>query len=98
MLITIGVTELFRILAKTNLTLKMPESVPPAVSRAFAAVIPGFIVLFTAGLTAMLFMKFAPLDYNNLISFISGVIQKPLSAAGSNIFVVMGVVFLVNLF
>ncbi|MDR1033730.1 MAG: PTS transporter subunit EIIC [Bifidobacteriaceae bacterium] len=44
------VTVAFSKMMNANLTIKLPESVPPAVSGAFAAIIPGAIVLFGAGL------------------------------------------------
>lgn len=36
----------FRLLIEKNITIKMPESVPPMVSQAFTAVIPGFAIAF----------------------------------------------------
>lgn len=36
--------ELYRILVQKEIVIKMPESVPPAVSKAFSAILPGFII------------------------------------------------------
>jgi PTS system cellobiose-specific IIC component len=42
-------TIIFCKLMKTKMTIRLPESVPPAVSQAFVAIVPGTIVLFLAG-------------------------------------------------
>lgn len=39
--------ELFSYAVKKNWTIEMPEGVPPAVSRSFSALIPGFLVSYT---------------------------------------------------
>ncbi len=48
-------TEIFVRINKKGLVIKMPEMVPPAVGRAFAAVIPGGISLMVIALIAYLF-------------------------------------------
>ena len=48
-------TELFCWLSKGNkMSIKMPDGVPPAVSKAFAKMFPALLVIFTAGLANML--------------------------------------------
>ena len=53
----------------------MPDSVPPAVSKAFAAIIPGVTGLYVSGTIYFLFQKFVGMP---LIDWISETIQKPL--------------------
>jgi len=38
--------EVFNFFVKRNLVIKMPEGVPPAITAAFAALIPGFVLAF----------------------------------------------------
>ncbi len=45
LIVSIASVEIFRYLLKRNMTLKMPAGVPPMVTQAFAALIPGFVVV-----------------------------------------------------
>lgn len=47
-------TSIYIALMKKNVVIKMPDSVPPAVSRAFTAIIPGTIAIFVFGAVAYL--------------------------------------------
>ncbi|MGX7149481.1 PTS sugar transporter subunit IIC [Enterococcus ureasiticus] len=38
-------SELYRLFTKHNITIRMPEQVPPAVARSFEALIPGFVII-----------------------------------------------------
>ena len=40
---------IYSILMNKNVTIKLPDSVPPAVSKAFAAIIPGVIAIYVCG-------------------------------------------------
>ncbi|MCZ4365010.1 PTS transporter subunit EIIC [Enterococcus lactis] len=42
--------EVYRFFKKRNITIKMPEQVPPAVARSFEALIPGTVILTTTWL------------------------------------------------
>ncbi|EEV59252.1 PTS lactose/cellobiose IIC component [Enterococcus faecium Com12] len=42
--------EVYRFFKKRNITIKMPEQVPPAVARSFEALIPGAVILTTTWL------------------------------------------------
>ena len=59
----------------------MPDSVPPAVTRAFIAVIPGAIVLLVFGIISVIFINFVGTPFKDWISL---VIQKPLMSLGQN--------------
>ncbi|HGF7672613.1 TPA: PTS sugar transporter subunit IIC [Enterococcus faecium] len=71
--------EVYRFFKKRNITIKMPEQVPPAVARSFEALIPGAVILTTTWLirsvagfdvNAALLSLFEPLTNilgNNLI-------------------------------
>ncbi len=45
MIIALISTELYRFIVQKKIIIKMPETVPPAVTRSFAALVPGFIVV-----------------------------------------------------
>ncbi|MGF2054635.1 PTS sugar transporter subunit IIC [Vagococcus fluvialis] len=42
---TIITIEIYRFFVEKNITIKMPDSVPPAVSRSFVALIPTFVII-----------------------------------------------------
>ncbi len=67
--------ELYVWIIKRNITIKMPESVPPAVSKAFVAVIPGVVVVYLSAIISLGITDLSSMPVNNLIS---EVIQKPL--------------------
>jgi len=79
-----------------NITIKMPESVPPAVSKAFAAIIPGAVALYVAALVYYLFGFFT--DGESLIEWIIETIQAPLMGLSQGYGAVLVIVLLVHLF
>ncbi|MDH6364379.1 PTS system cellobiose-specific IIC component [Enterococcus sp. PF1-24] len=44
-LAAIFASEMYRLFTKRNITIRMPEQVPPAVARSFEALIPGFFII-----------------------------------------------------
>ncbi|MFZ5968199.1 MAG: PTS sugar transporter subunit IIC [Bacillota bacterium] len=88
-------TEIFVKLMKKKLVIKMPDNVPPAVGRAFAAVIPGILAVYAFGIIGYLITKTGATSLHDLIYM---TIQKPLQGFSQGIFsvIVMGV--LINLF
>lgn len=82
LLIGILTTELFVKLTKSGkLTINMPENVPPAVARSFAALLPVLIVTGIGGLSAVLI----GMTGTNLFAFITKIIQAPLMKFGSSL-------------
>lgn len=73
--------QLFIYLTKKGIVIKMPEQVPPAVSKAFAAVIPAIVVIGLAGLVHSLSLAFTGMDFK---VFIEKTIQEPLMALGQS--------------
>ena len=78
-----------------KITIKLPENVPPAVSSAFAAIIPGVIAIYTFGIITQLSVAFTGLYPNDLIAKF---IQAPLLHLSQGLFSVMLISFLVQLF
>lgn len=70
--------ELYRLIFKSKwLKIKMPQSVPTAVSKSFNIIIPLFITTFVFALFSYCMINFA---HKNLMQVIQTVIEKPLSA------------------
>ncbi len=78
-----------------KITIKLPENVPPAVSSAFAAIIPGVVAIYTFGIITQLSVAFTGLYPNDLIAKF---IQAPLLHLSQGLFSVMLISFLVQLF
>ncbi|WEG72593.1 PTS sugar transporter subunit IIC [Vagococcus intermedius] len=85
---------IFSKLMKANITIKMPDSVPPAVSKAFAAIIPACVALYTAGIINY---GFATLTGMPMIDWITDTIQQPLLHLSQGFGSVVLVVFLIHL-
>lgn len=53
-------TMIYVKLMERDLTIKLPESVPPAVSKAFAAIIPATVAIYAVGLFYFIFAQIIP--------------------------------------
>lgn len=78
--VSLGVALIFgtifcKLLGNPRLLIKMPEGVPPAVAKSFAALFPSIIVLVLVGITGALLTWVANIP--NLHLFIFEAIQKP---------------------
>ncbi len=82
MIVSIVTTLVYNFTVKKNLIIKLPESVPPFVSKSFAAIIPGFILVIFFGLVDFLFSL---TSYGDLHNAIYSVIQVPLSNIGTSV-------------
>ncbi|WP_370296915.1 PTS sugar transporter subunit IIC [Rossellomorea marisflavi] len=90
MVVSILAVEILRFCKKRNITIKMPEQVPPSVARSFEALIPvAFVIVGMSAITV-----WAGLDLHHLI----GVAVSPLVTAGDSIFGVLIPVFLITFF
>ena len=72
-----------------KIIIKMPESVPPVVSKSFSAIVPGCAI---AAVFGIIYAIMQATSYGSLANFIYKLLQKPLLAMGSNIFTVMFIV------
>lgn len=88
-------TEIFVKLTKRGLIIKMPDSVPPAVGKAFASVVPGFIAIFVFGTITYLITT---LGGGSLYEIIFNTIQKPLMGLGQGMLSVILIPILISLF
>lgn len=74
-------TELFVKVTKAGWTIKMPEQVPPAVSRAFSAILPACISILVFSIIGIIFTNFVG---KPLMACIEDLIQKPLVNLGQS--------------
>lgn len=76
-------TEIFRWFIENKITIKMPDGVPPAVEKSFAALIPATVVLCIAlGIR----LAFATTSYETLHQFIYEVLATPVRSFGTSYF------------
>lgn len=78
-----------------KITIKLPDSVPPAVSNAFAAIIPGVIAIYVFAIITQVLVVTTGMYPNDLIV---KYIQAPLLGLSQGFFSVILIVFLVQLF
>ncbi|MGL4910738.1 MAG: PTS cellobiose transporter subunit IIC [Cetobacterium sp.] len=74
-------TEVVKFATEKNLVIKMPDSVPPAVSKSFSAIIPAILVILI-GLFIRIIFEITP--FENIHNFILNIIGKPLTALGGS--------------
>lgn len=85
---------IFCLIYNAGWTIKMPDSVPPAVSKAFSALIPGFIALY---IMAVLYWLWGLASDVVLSQWIAETIQAPLLGATQNYWMVLIIVLLNSL-
>ncbi len=93
MIVSFIATEIYCRVSKKGWQIKMPDSVPPAVAKSFAALIPAVLTLsiFTA-LNAIVTGAFN----TNLHDVIYNVIQMPLVGLGSSIWATLIAIFFIQ--
>lgn len=74
-IVSIVSTEMFQWFVKRNITIKMPDTVPLNVSRAFSAIIPGFFIILVWFLV-LIVLHYTGIDDIHLL--IANTIAKPL--------------------
>lgn len=76
-----------------NITIKMPENVPPAVSQSFAAIIPGCVAIYVFAIVTQCCVAWGGMYPNELIQ---KWLQAPLMGLSQNMFSAILVSFLVQ--
>ncbi|MED3096210.1 PTS sugar transporter subunit IIC, partial [Bacillus thuringiensis] len=90
MIVSILSVEILRFCKKNNVTIKMPEQVPPSVSRSFEALIPAAFVIIIMSLITVVFK----VDLHYVVDKLAA----PLVKAGDSYFDVIIPVFLITFF
>lgn len=88
-------TEIYCRISAANITIKMPDSVPPMISESFIAIIPGAapLLLFTIIRYGFTFTK-----WGNAVDFVYQLLQQPLMGLGGTLPAVLLAVFFTQLF
>lgn len=82
-------------LMTNNITIKLPETVPTAVSNAFAAIIPGVVAIYVAAIIGFITSTYLGYSLHDLILTY---IQAPLLGLSQGLFSVILTAFLIQLF
>lgn len=93
-LVSILAAEIYRKAVLKGWTIKLPDSVPPAVLKSFSALAPAFLTL-----TIFLVIRilFALTPFNNIHDFIFTVIQTPMIKLGGGLFATIIAILLIQL-
>lgn len=93
----IGITSalIFKWFIKRNIQIKLPDSVPPAVSRSFSALIPGVAIIT---LWLVIYAVFDMTNIGNVHDLMLKVLGGPLGLIGNNIFGTVIAILLNSLF
>lgn len=81
-IVTLVITQIFVALMKRNITIKLPDNVPPAVGRAFAAIIPGLIAIIVGAFVPVFFTIIN--SSSNLFDVITKFITDPFMHLSQN--------------
>ena len=95
LLVALVATEIYVKMVKSNLVITMPNGVPPAVAKSFAAIIPGGITLVVIWLVRL---AIDASSFENIHTILAEFVTKPLSGMGGNIWGAIGFMFLVHFF
>lgn len=88
-LVTLVITQIFVFLMKRNITIKLPDNVPPAVGRAFAAIIPGVIAITLAAIVPLVFsilVENAVIAQTNIFDLMTKYVTDPFLGLAQNPF------------
>ncbi|MBP5279964.1 MAG: PTS sugar transporter subunit IIC [Erysipelotrichaceae bacterium] len=81
LLVALITGEIYRYFVQKNITIKLPDSVPPAVSAQFTALIPGIVIIVLFTIVRLLF---AATPWGSFPDFVTEVISTPLRHAGTS--------------
>lgn len=88
-------SRLYIFLVQKKITIKMPDVVPPIVGNAFASILPGAIAALGSGIIYEIMIH---TSFGSLSNLIYTILQKPLTALGSNIVAAMVIVAVIEFF
>lgn len=83
--------EIFRYFIKNNIVIKMPDAVPPAVSKSFTALIPGTVIILLFG---VLYKIFEVTSIGSIHEVVMIILGKPLGLLGGTL---IGTIVVVSL-
>lgn len=83
MVVGLIVPTIYKFIKDKNIGIKMPDSVPPTISKSFSALLPAFIIAFLFCIFRYLFTL---TTYGSANQFIYSMLQKPLTGLGASPF------------
>lgn len=81
MIVALLIGELYRVIVKKNLVIKLPSSVPPSISNSFVALVPAGAAIVLSLIVKMIFRA---TPFGDMGSFITAVVSAPLTIAGTS--------------
>jgi PTS system cellobiose-specific IIC component len=93
-LIALLSTEIFRYIVQKGLVIRMPDGVPPSVSKSFIALFPAAIVIIVVWLLRLI-IEMTP--FESLHNIVGQLLQEPLSVFGTTLVGAIVYVLLVHL-
>lgn len=94
MILAMVSTEIYRFIIQKNIVIKMPDGVPPSVSKSFIALFPAFIVILVVWLIRLLIEN---TSFETLHNVVGQLLQEPLGALGGSLIGALIAVFFVQL-
>ncbi|HCL5073763.1 TPA: PTS cellobiose transporter subunit IIC [Salmonella enterica] len=82
LIVTLAAVRLYRLFDHPRLTIKMPDSVPPAVSNSFSSLIPSFLIVL---LFWLLRLVFEMTSFGTVQEMIFNVLQAPMMKLGNSL-------------
>lgn len=90
-------TIIYAKLMLRDITIKMPDSVPPAVSKAFAAIIPATVALYITAIIYYVFSLTLGKNGDVMITWVQKTIAEPFMNIGQSLGAILLVTFVVSL-
>lgn len=90
-------TIIYAKLMLKDITIKMPDSVPPAVAKAFTAIIPATVALYITAILYYIFSLTLGKNGDVLITWVQKTIAEPFLNIGQSLGAILLVTFLVSL-
>lgn len=87
--------EIYRVVMQRNITIKMPDGVPPTVAKSFTAIIPGFFVVIIVWGLRLVVESFTP--FGDVHTMIQKLLTAPLTHLGTSFWGTMVVFLVINL-
>ncbi|AMC93966.1 hypothetical protein AOC36_08195 [Erysipelothrix larvae] len=88
------VPTVYQFIVKQGMIIKLPDSVPPTISRSFTALVPAFAVAF---IFALIRYGFSLTSYGDANTFIYAMVSTPLQNLGKTPFAVIGFILVAQI-
>ncbi|USQ68638.1 PTS transporter subunit EIIC [Companilactobacillus allii] len=90
MIVSLSVTRLYCLLENKHITIKMPDSVPPAVSNSFTGLVPAWII---AGIVLVINGILRATPFGDIHDLVYTIVQTPLEHLGGSIWALLFILF-----